>query len=179
MLCGNYERVGAERTFFTHMGHDIGLHDEVNMALPENVMLAYDGQVVEFWAACESRPLRSLPLTVLVIRFLEYSFIFQCLFRSLILRLLYGERFSQCHLSPYRILVYKLLRFLMKDEGSNRETLYNLRLSAGGYFCWQYAVCCVAKWYLSCSCLCPFRRWNMAFYIKFYLNVFKMLLYFS
>lgn len=42
------ERVGAERTFFTHMGHDIGLHDEVNMALPENVMLAYDGQVVEF-----------------------------------------------------------------------------------------------------------------------------------
>lgn len=42
------ERVGAERTFFTHMGHDIGLHDEVNMALPENVRLAYDGQVVEF-----------------------------------------------------------------------------------------------------------------------------------
>jgi hypothetical protein len=65
--------------------------------------------------------------------------------RSLILRLLYGERFSLCHLSPYRILAYRLLRFLMKDEGSNRETLYKLRLSACGYFCWQYAVCCVAK----------------------------------
>lgn len=41
-------RVGAPRTFFTHMGHDIGLHEEVNKALPDGVRLAYDGQVVEF-----------------------------------------------------------------------------------------------------------------------------------
>lgn len=40
-------RVGAERTFFTHMGHDIGLHAEVNKKLPNGVKLAFDGQVVE------------------------------------------------------------------------------------------------------------------------------------
>ena len=40
--------VGAGQTFFTHMGHDIGLHEEVNRQLPENVKLAYDGQVVAF-----------------------------------------------------------------------------------------------------------------------------------
>lgn len=40
------ERIGAEQTFFTHMGHDIGLHEEVNKMLPDNVKLAYDGQVV-------------------------------------------------------------------------------------------------------------------------------------
>ena len=40
-------RVGAERTFLTHMGHDIGLHDEVNRRLPGGVRLAYDGETVE------------------------------------------------------------------------------------------------------------------------------------
>lgn len=40
-------RVGAERTFFTHMGHDIGLHEDVNRRLPGGVSLAYDGETVE------------------------------------------------------------------------------------------------------------------------------------
>lgn len=41
-------KVGAEHTFFTHMGHDIGLHDEVNSMLPEDIKLAYDGQIIDF-----------------------------------------------------------------------------------------------------------------------------------
>lgn len=40
------DNVGAQQTFFTHMGHDIGLHEETNRILPGNVKLAYDGQVV-------------------------------------------------------------------------------------------------------------------------------------
>lgn len=40
------DNVGAQQTFFTHMGHDIGLHEETNRILPDNVKLAYDGQVV-------------------------------------------------------------------------------------------------------------------------------------
>ncbi len=41
-------KVGASRTFFTHMGHGIGLHQEVDGKLPDGVNLAYDGQVIEF-----------------------------------------------------------------------------------------------------------------------------------
>ena len=37
-------RVGARRTFLTHMCHDIGLHDVANRRLPEGVALAFDGQ---------------------------------------------------------------------------------------------------------------------------------------
>lgn len=40
-------RVGARRTFLIHSSHHIGLHDEVNAALPPDIQLAYDGQVVE------------------------------------------------------------------------------------------------------------------------------------
>jgi phosphoribosyl 1,2-cyclic phosphate phosphodiesterase len=40
-------KVGARRTLLTHLCHDIGLHDEVNLKLPEGVELAYDGQVLE------------------------------------------------------------------------------------------------------------------------------------
>lgn len=40
-------RVGAEHTYFTHMGHDIGLHSETNGILPEDINLAYDGQIIE------------------------------------------------------------------------------------------------------------------------------------
>lgn len=40
------DKVGAQQTFFTHMGHDIGLHEETNRILPGNVKLAYDGQIV-------------------------------------------------------------------------------------------------------------------------------------
>ena len=39
--------VGARQTFLTHMCHDIGLHNEVNLhRLPADVKLAYDGQEI-------------------------------------------------------------------------------------------------------------------------------------
>ena len=41
------KKVGAERTFFTHMSHQIGLHAEQDALLPEGTHLAYDGLVVE------------------------------------------------------------------------------------------------------------------------------------
>lgn len=40
-------RVGAEKTYFIHCNHDIGLHDEVNAMLPQGMELAYDGLSVE------------------------------------------------------------------------------------------------------------------------------------
>jgi len=36
-------KIGARQTYFTHMSHDIGLHETVNQSLPENIQLAYDG----------------------------------------------------------------------------------------------------------------------------------------
>jgi phosphoribosyl 1,2-cyclic phosphate phosphodiesterase len=41
------KKIGAEFTWFTHMSHQIGLHDEVNAGLSENMQLAYDGQTIE------------------------------------------------------------------------------------------------------------------------------------
>lgn len=41
------KKTSAGRVFFTHMCHDIGLHEEVNKLLPPHVKLAYDGEVVE------------------------------------------------------------------------------------------------------------------------------------
>ena len=41
-------RVGAKRTLFTHMCHDVGLHEKVNHRLPEGFELAFDGQVLTF-----------------------------------------------------------------------------------------------------------------------------------
>lgn len=40
-------KIGAKKTYFTHMSHDMGLHEAVNAILPENVKLAYDGLEVE------------------------------------------------------------------------------------------------------------------------------------
>ncbi len=40
------ERVGAERTWFTHMAHELG-HAQTEAELPPNVRLAYDGLVLE------------------------------------------------------------------------------------------------------------------------------------
>jgi len=40
-------RLGARKTYLIHSCHDIGLHEEVNRQLPEDIQLAYDGQVVE------------------------------------------------------------------------------------------------------------------------------------
>lgn len=39
-------RIGAARTYFTHISHDL-LHAEVNARLPEGIELAYDGLVLE------------------------------------------------------------------------------------------------------------------------------------
>lgn len=39
-------RIGAKETYFIHMSHQIGLHEEVEKALPEHVHLAYDGMVI-------------------------------------------------------------------------------------------------------------------------------------
>ncbi|NAY91060.1 MBL fold metallo-hydrolase [Muricauda sp. JGD-17] len=36
------KRVGAERTYFTHISHLLGFHEKVEKKLPENVFLAYD-----------------------------------------------------------------------------------------------------------------------------------------
>lgn len=40
-------KIGAGRTFFTHVTHDIGLHDVANARLPEGFAFAYDGMVLD------------------------------------------------------------------------------------------------------------------------------------
>ena len=40
-------RLQAQRTFFTHICHDLG-HEETNRSLPPEVRLAYDGLKLEF-----------------------------------------------------------------------------------------------------------------------------------
>lgn len=37
------EKIKPKKSFLTHIGHHMGLHQEVDMQLPENVHLAYDG----------------------------------------------------------------------------------------------------------------------------------------
>lgn len=37
------EKVGAEMTYFTHMSHNLGLHEDIEKELPPNIRLAYDG----------------------------------------------------------------------------------------------------------------------------------------
>lgn len=41
------QRINARQTWLIHSSHDIGRHAEVNASLPQNIHLAYDGQVVE------------------------------------------------------------------------------------------------------------------------------------
>ena len=36
-------RIGAKKTYFTHISHRLGLHNEVEKELPEGIFLAYDG----------------------------------------------------------------------------------------------------------------------------------------
>lgn len=36
------KEIGAERTYFTHISHLLGFHDEVESKLPENIYLAFD-----------------------------------------------------------------------------------------------------------------------------------------
>lgn len=35
--------LGAKKTYFTHISHQLGLHKEVNLELPSHIELAYDG----------------------------------------------------------------------------------------------------------------------------------------
>ena len=39
--------VKPKRALLTHISHGLGLHEEINTQLPENVSLAYDGMTVE------------------------------------------------------------------------------------------------------------------------------------
>lgn len=41
------EKVQPERAYLTHIGHNMGLYDEVQSRLPKNVFLSYDGLVIE------------------------------------------------------------------------------------------------------------------------------------
>jgi phosphoribosyl 1,2-cyclic phosphate phosphodiesterase len=41
------ERIGAERTYFTHISHQLGKHEEVERELPQGMYLAYDGLKLE------------------------------------------------------------------------------------------------------------------------------------
>lgn len=40
------QRLGAKQTYIVHVTHDVGLIDEANSRLPENVRFAYDGLVL-------------------------------------------------------------------------------------------------------------------------------------
>lgn len=37
------EQIGAEQTYFTHISHNMGLHEEIQRGMPPGVHLAYDG----------------------------------------------------------------------------------------------------------------------------------------
>jgi phosphoribosyl 1,2-cyclic phosphate phosphodiesterase len=41
------KQIGAKQTYFTHMSHELGPHDEISRLLPDNVSFAYDGLVLE------------------------------------------------------------------------------------------------------------------------------------
>lgn len=44
---GIAQLAGAGNTYFTHISHQLGLHEEVEKDLPQNIHLAYDGLVLE------------------------------------------------------------------------------------------------------------------------------------
>lgn len=37
------QHIGAEKTYFTHISHKMGLHNQINEELPDNIEIAYDG----------------------------------------------------------------------------------------------------------------------------------------
>ena len=41
------QRIGAKQTWFTHISHQLGLHETVNTELPEGMHLAFDGLKLE------------------------------------------------------------------------------------------------------------------------------------
>jgi len=40
------QRIGATRTYFTHISHKLGFHDKVETSLPEGIHLAYDNLTI-------------------------------------------------------------------------------------------------------------------------------------
>lgn len=40
-------QTGAQASYFTHISHQLGLHEEISRQLPENMHLAYDGLTLE------------------------------------------------------------------------------------------------------------------------------------
>ena len=40
------KEIGADKTYFTHISHQLGLHQEIEKELPENIHLSYDGLVI-------------------------------------------------------------------------------------------------------------------------------------
>ena len=42
------QEIGAEHTYFTHMSHQMGKHQDVQQELPEGISLAYDGLELEW-----------------------------------------------------------------------------------------------------------------------------------
>jgi phosphoribosyl 1,2-cyclic phosphate phosphodiesterase len=40
-------QTGAKDSYFTHISHQLGLHEEIDSQLPENMHLAYDGLILE------------------------------------------------------------------------------------------------------------------------------------
>ncbi|MET4080369.1 phosphoribosyl 1,2-cyclic phosphate phosphodiesterase [Pedobacter sp. UYP30] len=41
------QEIGAEKTYLTHISHNLGLHEEVSKELPKGIILAYDGLTIE------------------------------------------------------------------------------------------------------------------------------------
>jgi phosphoribosyl 1,2-cyclic phosphate phosphodiesterase len=41
------EKINAKETYFTHISHDMGRHNEINSVLPPHIHLAYDGLELE------------------------------------------------------------------------------------------------------------------------------------
>lgn len=37
------KKIGAKQTYFTHISHRLGLHDQIDKGLPDGISLAYDG----------------------------------------------------------------------------------------------------------------------------------------
>ncbi len=40
------QKIGAKKTYFTHISHKLGLHKKVSEELPENIELGYDGLII-------------------------------------------------------------------------------------------------------------------------------------
>jgi phosphoribosyl 1,2-cyclic phosphate phosphodiesterase len=39
--------LGVPRAYFTHISHQLGLHNDIDQELPEGISLAYDGLTIE------------------------------------------------------------------------------------------------------------------------------------